>query len=122
LTLKNVHLAACLRDNAQRLAARRTAQVSRPKDPAVIAAERGRFFASDYRPRPNDNAKSPPPARGPPADAFELERIITLAEAARLTGLSEDSIRRHYAHLILRLSPRRVGMKFRDAIAIGTAA
>jgi hypothetical protein len=94
----------------------------RPDDP-IVAAERGQFFTADYRPRPCDSTNLPSLARGPPGlSAFELERIITLVEAAQLTGLSEDSLRRHYAHLIRRLSPRRVGMKFRDAIAIGTAA
>jgi hypothetical protein len=96
--------------------------LSLPDDPAVAAAERGQFFTANRRPRPNDREKSPPPARGPFAlNALEIERIVTLAEAARLTGLSEDSLRRHHAHLIRRLSPRRVGMKFRDVIAIGSA-
>jgi hypothetical protein len=51
---------------------------------------------------------------------LELERVISLAETAELTGVSEDTIRRHHPHLIRRLSPRRVGVKLRDALAIGT--
>ena len=91
--------------------------MTRPDDPAVAAAEGGQ--SSDRRPRPNDgNANLLPPATGPPS-AFEPERIITLAEAAQLTGLSEDSLRRHYASLFRRLSPRRIGMKLRDAPTIG---
>jgi hypothetical protein len=54
--------------------------------------------------------------RGSP---FELERMLTLDEVAEFRGLSKDGIRRHYAHLIRRLSPRRVGMKLRDALTIG---
>jgi predicted transcriptional regulator of viral defense system len=53
-------------------------------------------------------------------NALALERILTLDEAAELAGISKDSLRRHYSHLIRRLSPRRVGMKLRDALAIGS--
>ena len=38
---------------------------------------------------------------------LELERVISLTEVAELSGVSEDTIRRHYPHLIRRLSPRR---------------
>jgi len=96
--------------------------MSRPKDPSVAAAERGQFFTSDYRPRPNESGGPPLPARAPPGlSALELERVAPLAEVVTLTGLSEDSLRRHYASLIRHLSPRRVGMKLRDAITIGEA-
>ena len=47
-----------------------------------------------------------------------LERIITLQQAAELSGISPDGWRRHYPHLIRRLSPRRVGVKLRDALSI----
>jgi hypothetical protein len=49
---------------------------------------------------------------------LQRDRIISLPEAATLTGLSIDTLRRHYP--ILRLSPRRVGMKLSVALAIGT--
>jgi hypothetical protein len=39
--------------------------------------------------------------------------------AAEVTSLSEDSLKRHYPHLIKRLSPRRLGMALGDALAIG---
>jgi hypothetical protein len=52
---------------------------------------------------------------------LQLERMITLAEASQLTGLSVDSLRRHYAHLIRHLSPRRLGMKLRDVLEVGSA-
>jgi hypothetical protein len=57
-----------------------------------------------------------------PLSAIELEKIVTLAEAAELAGLSEDGLRRHHSHLIRRLSPRRVGMKLRDVLSIGESA
>ena len=49
---------------------------------------------------------------------LELERIITLDQAAELSGISPDGWRRHYPHLIRRLSPRRVGVKLKDALSI----
>jgi hypothetical protein len=52
---------------------------------------------------------------------FQLDRMLTLDEVAKFRGLSKDGIRRHYAHLIRRLSPRRVGMSMRDALTIGNA-
>ena len=92
----------------------------RPFDERVTARSRGRFVrtADDHLP---DDKASKEPKQGPPLSAFELERVISLAEATELTGLSRDSLQRHYAHLIRRLSPRRVGMKLRDAISIGAA-
>jgi hypothetical protein len=91
---------------------------SRPIDEEVAARTRGKFVTgSDDRPAAED-----PPApfwsRGPPT-AFELERMLTLDEVAEFRGLSKDSVRRHYGHLIRRLSPRRVGMKLRDVLTIG---
>jgi hypothetical protein len=59
--------------------------------------------------------------RGPPFSAtleVELERIVSLAEAAKLTGVSLDTLKRHYGHQILVLSPRRRGMKLRNALSI----
>jgi hypothetical protein len=53
--------------------------------------------------------------------ALELERNAPLEEAAIIAGISEDGLKRHYSHLIRRLSPRRVAMKVKDAIAIGTS-
>ena len=50
---------------------------------------------------------------------LELEKIISLNEAAALSGISIDGLRRHYPHLIRKLSPRRVGVKLRDVLAIG---
>jgi hypothetical protein len=51
---------------------------------------------------------------------IELERIAPMPEASRLSGLSEDSLRRHYPDQIIDLSPRRQGMRVRDALMLTT--
>ena len=43
--------------------------------------------------------------------AIELQRIAPLSEAARLAGVSKDTLQRHHADKILKLSPRRLGMR-----------
>jgi hypothetical protein len=48
--------------------------------------------------------------------AIELQRIAPLSEAARLAGVSKDTLQRHHADKILKLSPRRLGMRVRDAL------
>jgi len=50
---------------------------------------------------------------------LELERVLSLDEAARLTNLSKDTLRRRYPSTLLRLSPRRIGMRLRDVLRIG---
>jgi hypothetical protein len=52
---------------------------------------------------------------------LDRRRVLPLGEVTELTGLSRDSIYRHYGHLIRRLSPRRVGMRLGDALKIGEA-
>jgi hypothetical protein len=52
---------------------------------------------------------------------IELERIVSLDDAAKISGISRDGLQRHYRHLIRQLSPRRIGMKLKDVIAIGSA-
>jgi hypothetical protein len=47
---------------------------------------------------------------------LELERIVSLQRAAELQGLSVDTIKRRQADKIIRLSPRRCGMRLRDAL------
>jgi hypothetical protein len=51
--------------------------------------------------------------------AIELVRVVSLTEAARLLNISTDGLRRHHAHLIRRMSPRRIGMRLRDVLDIG---
>jgi hypothetical protein len=89
-------------------------------DPAFAAAEADRFI-----PRPNDDdlGVARPKSRGQAElSALDLEKIITLTEAAAFTGLSKDSLRRHHKHLFRRLSPKRIGIKLKDALTIGEGA
>ena len=51
--------------------------------------------------------------------AIELQRIAPLTEAARLAGVSKDTLQRHHQDKILQLSPRRLGMRVRDALSLG---
>ena len=50
---------------------------------------------------------------------LEGEKIVSLREAYELTGLSVDGWRDHYPHLILRLSPRRLGIKLKHVLGVG---
>jgi DeoR/GlpR family transcriptional regulator of sugar metabolism len=52
---------------------------------------------------------------------LELERRVSVAEAARLKGVSEDTFRRHYSHLIEQVSPRRQAVKLKHVIAENAA-
>ena len=45
-----------------------------------------------------------------------LDRIISISRASELNDLSEDSLRRHHSDKIIELSPRRKGMRMRDAL------
>ena len=58
----------------------------------------------------DDGFKLPP--------ALELERIITLPEAEKVSSLSVDSWKRRYRHKIIELSPRRLGVRLRDALML----
>jgi hypothetical protein len=49
---------------------------------------------------------------------IELQRIVTMPEAERLSSLSADTIRRHHRDKILKLSPKREGMRLRDALML----
>jgi hypothetical protein len=53
------------------------------------------------------------------SDDIELERIISIDEAARLRGVSTDTLRRHDRDKFIQLSPRRLGMRVRDALGLG---
>ena len=48
--------------------------------------------------------------------ALELRRKIAVSEAARLNGVSEATFRRHYAHLIRKISARRDVVELGDAL------
>jgi hypothetical protein len=49
---------------------------------------------------------------------IELQRIASLAEASRLSGLSIDSLKRHYRYKFIQLSERRFGMRVADALML----
>jgi hypothetical protein len=49
---------------------------------------------------------------------IELERIAPLTEAAKLSSLSPDTLAREHSDKIIKLSPRRSGMRVRDALML----
>lgn len=49
-----------------------------------------------------------------------LEGYGDMKESAELSSLSEDSLKRNHPDKIRRLGPRRLGMKRRDALSLGT--
>jgi hypothetical protein len=54
---------------------------------------------------------------------LELQRIVTMVEGARLAGVSLDTLKRRHADKIIRLSPRRRGIRIGDALMLnGTAS
>jgi hypothetical protein len=60
---------------------------------------------------PIDNGFKLPPA-------LELDRIISLQEAEAVSSLSVDSWKRHHADKLVELSPRRLGVRLRDALML----
>jgi hypothetical protein len=64
--------------------------------------------------------KKPKPATKevPALSALELERQVSVPEAANLKGISEDTFKRHYSHLINRPSTRRCTVKLRDVLEV----
>jgi len=58
----------------------------------------------------NDGVKLPP--------GRELDRIISLQEAEKISSLSVDSWKRHHADKVIELSPRRLGVRLRDALML----
>jgi hypothetical protein len=53
----------------------------------------------------------------------DLDRVHRMPVVTERTSLSRDSIKRHYSHLLVKLSPRREGMTERNIMKIinGTA-
>ena len=49
-------------------------------------------------------------------------RIVSLAEAAGLRGVSVDTLKRNEPEKILKLSKRRLGMRLGDALQLAGAA
>ena len=54
--------------------------------------------------------------------AVERARIVPLAEASRLSGMSEDTLRRHYRDKIIQLTAHRLGMRVGDALMLDDAS
>jgi hypothetical protein len=48
----------------------------------------------------------------------EWLRIVRLDEAERLSGVSEDTLRRQYGDKIIRISPHCSGMRVGDALLL----
>jgi hypothetical protein len=57
----------------------------------------------------------------PELTALELNRIVRMSEAERLSGLSEDSLRRNHSDKIIRLGPRAIGMRVGHALQLSKA-
>jgi hypothetical protein len=63
--------------------------------------------------------------KGPPLPtltALDLERHISVKEAAEIKGISPDTFKRHYPHLIEKTSPRRNTVKLRKLLSEDNAA
>jgi hypothetical protein len=53
---------------------------------------------------------------GRPYEPWELDKIISLEEAAKTSSLSVDTWERTYPDKIIKLSARRRGVRLRDAL------
>jgi hypothetical protein len=52
----------------------------------------------------------------PVLTAIELERHVTVEEAAAIKGIHPETFEAHYAHLIRKVSPRCRRVKLRDLL------
>ena len=52
------------------------------------------------------------------AEIQDRKRIVPLATAAELRGVSVDTLKRREPEKIIRLSPRRLGMRLADALLL----
>jgi hypothetical protein len=55
-------------------------------------------------------------AKLPKLSALDLERHVSVPEAAEIRNISVDTFKRHYSHLIRKVSPRREAVKLRDLL------
>lgn len=53
---------------------------------------------------------------------IERKRKISVQEAAALNDIHESTFRRHYSHLIRKISPRRDVVELGDALAVGSTS
>jgi hypothetical protein len=61
---------------------------------------------------------TPAPKKAEPLSWLELQRFVSLDEAARLSGMSRDTLQRRHPDKIKRISTRRLGMRLRDALML----
>jgi hypothetical protein len=52
----------------------------------------------------------------PELSALDLEKHVSVLEAAEFKNISIDTFKRHYSHLIRKVSPRRDAVKLRDLL------
>jgi hypothetical protein len=52
----------------------------------------------------------------------ELDCILPLKQAAEVSSLSTDTIKRQHSDKVIKLSPRRLGMRLRDALMLSETA
>ena len=60
-----------------------------------------------------------------PSDALtpiDRNRILRVGEAAKLRGVSPDSVRRHLKDRAIQLGPRTVGYRLCDVLALSESA
>jgi len=55
-------------------------------------------------------------AKLPKLSALDLEKHVSVPAAAELKNISVDTFKRHYQHLIKKVSPRRDAVKLRDLL------
>jgi hypothetical protein len=58
----------------------------------------------------------------PKLNAYELERHVSVPQAAKMLGISPDTFKRHHSEIIRHPSPRRATVKLRDLLAENDAA
>jgi hypothetical protein len=63
--------------------------------------------------------KAPSTAHG--LSPLELRQKISVREAAELNGVSEDTFKRAYRHLIRKIGPRRLAVELGDALELPPA-
>jgi hypothetical protein len=49
---------------------------------------------------------------------IELNRIVSIGEAAKLSSISPDGWYRHHKNKLIKLTEKRVGVRLRDALFI----
>ena len=55
-------------------------------------------------------------AKLPKLSALDLEKHVSVPAAAELKNISVDTFKRHYQHLIKKVSPRRDAARLRDLL------